>query len=115
VVGSRFLGRALDIPHLRRLVLKMAVQFTRWTTGLRLTDAHNGLRLFKRSAAARIRIEQNRMAHASEITSQVARLGLKVAEAPVTILYTEYSLRKGQKLGNAVDIFLDLFMARIGR
>lgn len=115
VVGSRFLGTAQDIPALRRLVLRMAVVFTRLTSGVNLTDAHNGLRLLTRHAAQRLRIRQNRMAHASEIIEQVGVLGLSIAEAPVTIVYTAYSLRKGQKLSNAVHILAELFMARLHR
>lgn len=113
VVGSRFLGHASDIPRLRRLVLKLAVIFTSITSGVRLTDAHNGLRLFTRSAAEKIRITQNRMAHASEIVNKIGALSLRVVEAPVTILYTEYSLAKGQKLSNAINILTELFVARI--
>lgn len=115
VVGSRFLGRAENIPPLRRIVLKLAVLFTRATTGTKLTDAHNGLRLFTRHAAERIRITQNRMAHASEITEQIHELGLSIAEAPVTIVYTEYSLRKGQKLSNAFHIVAELIVARLNK
>lgn len=115
VVGSRFLGTARDIPPLRRLVLRLAVVFTRLTSGVNLTDAHNGLRLLTRRAAERMRIRQNRMAHASEIIEQVGALGLSIAEAPVTIVYTAYSLRKGQKLSNAVHILAELFMARLHR
>lgn len=115
VVGSRFLGSATNIPTLRRAVLKMAVGFTTVTTGVRLTDAHNGLRLFTRRAAKLLRIRQNRMAHASEIISQAGALKLSVAEAPVTIVYTEYSLRKGQKLSNAVNILAELLVERLSR
>jgi len=113
VIGSRFLGEALNMPWLRRLVLKAAVRFTRMTSGLPLTDAHNGLRLLTAQAAQRIRIYQNRMAHASEIVDQLKGLGLKVAEAPITVVYTEYSLAKGQKLSNAFGILSDLLLGRL--
>ena len=113
VVGSRFLGCALGLPPLRRLVLKLAVVFMRLSSGIPMTDAHNGLRLFTRQAAERIRIRQNRMAHASEIVEQVGALGLSVTEAPVTIIYTERSLRKGQRLGNAFNIVWDMIVARM--
>ena len=115
VIGSRFLGQARGIPQLRRMVLRLAVVFTRLTSGVSLTDAHNGLRLLTRFAAQRIRITQNRMAHASEIIGEIGSLGLTVAEAPVTILYTEYSLRKGQKLSNAVNVLSELFVARLSK
>jgi glycosyltransferase involved in cell wall biosynthesis len=115
VVGSRFLGRVENIPALRRIVLKLAVLFTRLSSGAKLTDAHNGLRLFTRRAAERIRITHNRMAHASEVTYQIHRLGLSVAEAPVTVVYTEYSLGKGQKLSNAFNIVAELIIGRISK
>ena len=113
VVGSRFLGSAKGIPPLRKAVLKMAVMFMRLSSGIPMTDAHNGFRLLTREAASKIRIRQNRMAHASEIVEQIGALKLSVAEAPVTIIYTERSLRKGQRLGNAFNIVWDMFVARI--
>jgi len=115
VIGSRFLGATENLPASRRVILKLAVLFTRMTSGLKVTDAHNGLRLLTRSAAQRIEIRQNRMAHASEIIDQIRRLGLSVAEAPVTIVYTEYSLRKGQRLSNALNILAELFIARVNK
>ncbi|MGA8033087.1 MAG: glycosyltransferase family 2 protein [Casimicrobiaceae bacterium] len=115
VIGSRFLGSAENIPASRRAILRLAVVFTRVTGGLKLTDVHNGLRLLTRAAAQRIRIRQNRMAHASEIIDEIRRLGLSVAEAPVTIVYTEYSLRKGQRIGNALNILSEIFAARISK
>lgn len=113
VLGSRFLGTTVNMPAVRRLVIQAAVVFTRMTTGLKLTDAHNGLRVLSREAAGRIRIRQDRMAHASEILAQIARLRLNWREHPVTITYSEYSLAKGQKLSNSVRILEDiLFGAR---
>lgn len=115
VIGSRFLGQAKGIPWLRSAVLRLAAIFTRFTSGIRLTDAHNGLRLLTNQAAGKIHIGQNRMAHASEIINKIGTLGLSVTEAPVTILYTEYSLRKGQKLSNAINILSELFISRLNR
>ena len=115
VIGSRFLGSAENLPALRRMLLKLAVTFTRRTGGLKLTDAHNGLRLLTRTAAQRIEIRQNRMAHSSEVIDEIRRLGLTIAEAPVTIVYTEYSLRKGQRLSNALHILAELFAARVNK
>lgn len=115
VAGSRFLGKAIGLPPVRRAVLQAAVRFTRWTSGLELTDAHNGLRLLTRYAASRIQITQNRMSHASELVDQFGRLGLRMAEAPVTIIYTSYSLAKGQRLSNSVSILFELLLARLSR
>ena len=112
-LGSRFRGAAVHLPPLRRLLLRAATTFTRLTTGLDVTDAHNGLRAMTRRGAARIRLRQNRMAHASEILHQIATSGLPYVETPVTIQYSHYSLAKGQRASEFVVILLDLFARRL--
>jgi glycosyltransferase involved in cell wall biosynthesis len=114
-LGSRFLGAAVDIPASRRWLLKAASWFTRATTGLSITDSHNGLRAMTRRGASRIHLRQNRMAHASEILHQIASSDLKYVETPVTIHYSAYSLAKGQTLFDALLIVLDLFARRLHR
>jgi hypothetical protein len=95
--------------------LRAATTFTRLTTGLQVTDTHNGLRAMTRRGAAAIRLRQNRMAHASEWLSQIAASGLRYVERPVIVEYTAYSLAKGQTVGDAVLILLDLFARRLYR
>lgn len=114
-LGSRFLGSAVGMTASRRLLLRLALLFQRMTTGMRLTDVHNGLRVLSRNAASRIDLRQNRMAHASEFVTQIAALGLKYDEAPVTIRYSDYSMAKGQSSLGAVQILFDLLLARLGR
>jgi glycosyltransferase involved in cell wall biosynthesis len=114
-LGSRFLGQAPNLPPLRLLLLKAATLFTRLTTGLQLTDTHNGLRAMTRRGAAAIRLRQNRMAHASEFLAQISGSALRCVERPCTIEYTAYSLAKGQHLRDAVLILLDLFARRLYR
>ena len=65
--------------------------------------------------ARTVRIRQNRMAHASEIVSEVARHRLRMVEVPTTVVYTEYSLRKGQRLSGALRILVDLLVSRLYR
>lgn len=115
VLGSRFLGSALGIPFHRKMFLRAATLFTIAATGLPLTDTHNGLRVLSRNAAALIRISQNRMAHASEILHQIAAHHLAFREYPVTIEYTQYSMRKGHRLTGAVRILGDLFIRKLMR
>ncbi len=114
-LGSRFLGQSPDMPPVRRLLLSGATLFTTLTTGLRLTDTHNGLRAFTRRGAAALRLRQNRMAHASEILADIADSGLGYVEVPVTVDYTAYSLAKGQRASDFVMILLDLFARRLHR
>lgn len=108
VFGSRFLDKRTRAGWLKRLVLKFAVWFTNMSTGIRLTDAHNGLRVIRRDAAMQVNLTQDRMAHASEIVLHLARTKLPWAEYPVHLLYTDYSRSKGQSLLNSVNILVDL-------
>lgn len=108
VFGSRFLDERTQAGFLKRLVLKTAVWVTNQSTGMRLTDAHNGLRVIRRDAAAGVHLTQNRMAHASEIVLQLGRTKLPWREYPVHLLYTDYSKAKGQSLLNAVNILFEL-------
>lgn len=114
-LGSRFLGHAPAMPLARRTLLKVATWFTRLTTGLHVTDTHNGLRAMTRRGASRIDLRQNRMAHASELLDQIARSGLGYVEVPVTIEYSAYSLGKGQKLSDSLRILVDLSAQRLHR
>ncbi|HWQ27111.1 MAG TPA: glycosyltransferase family 2 protein [Chlorobaculum sp.] len=111
--GSRFLGSTEAMPTSRRILLKLAILFTRFTTGVKVTDAHNGLRVFSARGAKQISITQNRMAHASEIIEQIAARKLTMQEVPVTIKYTAYSLQKGQKITNSLSIIMDLLGGRM--
>jgi glycosyltransferase involved in cell wall biosynthesis len=109
VVGTRFLVGAdtSHIPWIKRLVLKTVVMLSPRTRRLGLTDAHNGLRVFNRTVADTLNITINGMGHASEFIELVDHHHWKVAEESVTILYTEYSMAKGQSLINGVNIVFD--------
>jgi polyprenyl-phospho-N-acetylgalactosaminyl synthase len=115
VLGSRFLGSTESMPRLRRIVLHLAVLFTRMVSGLRVTDAHNGLRAFSRGAASMVHIQLDRMAHASELMDQIRRSGLVYTEVPVHVRYTEYSRQKGQRGVHAVRIAFDYFIGKFVR
>ncbi len=121
VLGSRFLKSEngyqktdiSSIPLVKVIVLKFAAWFTRLYTGLKVTDAHNGFRALSRNAAELIEIRQDGMAHASEIIEQIKKHNLRFVEVPVQIVYSQYSLQKGQKLSNSFRILWDLIISRL--
>ena len=113
VLGSRFLGKAENITPLKKLILKMAIKFSNKTSGLKLTDTHNGLRVFNRHVAENLYITMNDFAHASEILERIAEKNFTYKEVPVTIRYTEYSRSKGQSIANAVNIGLDVMLRKL--
>ncbi|MGI0048767.1 MAG: glycosyltransferase family 2 protein, partial [Nitrososphaera sp.] len=113
VLGSRFLGKTVNLPWQRRLVLKGAIAFTRFTSGIKLTDVHNGFRVMSRRFCDGFEFRQNRMAHASEILNHISSHKIKYIEFPVTIIYTEYSIQKGQRSSNALRVLMEWFMGHV--
>lgn len=109
VLGSRFLGSIEGASKSREKLLRTATVVSNKLSGLSLTDAHCGLRAFRVEVAPKLRITQDRMAHASEILAKIRASGLRVVEAPVTVRYTEHSKRKGQSGFQAVRILFDYF------
>ena len=116
-LGSRFLGQDSNsnVPLLRSWMLRAGRWFTWFTSGLYLTDCHNGFRAFSRSAAERIDLRQDRMAHASELYDQIRAAGLTVREVPVSIRYTAETLAKGQSLANSVNILIQYLLGKVPR
>ena len=108
VFGSRFLDQRTQMSVLKRIVLRTAVAYTNVTSGIHLTDAHNGLRAFTVDVGRQLHLRQSGMAHASEIIERVADRKFRFKEAPVEILYTDYSRSKGQSVLNSVNILFDL-------
>ncbi|MGW0036805.1 glycosyltransferase family 2 protein [Gordonia sp. NPDC003376] len=108
IVGTRFAeGRSESVPLVRRMALRTIVFLSPRTRRLGLTDAHNGLRAFNRTVADQLDLLMSGMSHASEFVTLIDRNGWRVAEQPVTILYTDYSRAKGQSLINGVNILAD--------
>ncbi len=113
VLGSRFLHHGALVPFARRQVLRAGVRFTRLTTGLDLTDTHNGLRVLGRKAVEAMDLTLADMAHASQLLSLIARHRLTYVEAPVTVDYAMAGRRPGQSNLNALNIVFDLAVERL--
>lgn len=113
ILGSRFLGNTIGMKKAKKVLLKLAVRFSNATSGLKLTDTHNGLRAFNRHVAESMQITMPDMTHASEILEIIADKKYRYKEIPVTIEYTEYSRSKGQAIINAVNIGFDTLLRRI--
>ena len=114
VLGTRFAKHAATVPLAKRLILRTAVLLSPAGRKLRLTDAHNGLRVLTRPVVEDLHITMNGMAHASEIVSYLGRSSWRVREVPVSIRYTDYSRSKGQSLLNGVNILFDLSVRHRG-
>jgi glycosyltransferase involved in cell wall biosynthesis len=114
VFGSRFLpGAKTNASGSRTFVLNMARYINYVVSGVLLSDAYNGLRLFDRHAADVIRLTENKMAHATEFQVLAAKNRLRVSEYPNNIRYTPYSTGKGLRNWDGIKIFFEILLYKI--
>lgn len=115
ILGSRFLGSTVGMKKSKKMLLKMAIKFSNATSGVKLTDTHNGLRVFNRHVAETMQITMPDMSHASEILEIISKNNYRYTEVPVTIEYTDYSRSKGQAMINAINIVFDTLLRKISK
>lgn len=107
VLGSRFLVEKQQIPFTKKYFLLPLARFVNWIfTGVKLTDAHNGFRVFTRSALQKIIITQDKMAHNTQIVTQAKKNKFSFAEVPVKVIYRRY----GQGFCGGLEIVRDLII-----
>ena len=98
VLGTRFGDGSSNASTLKRAVLRAGTRYTRWTTGLAVTDTHNGLRALTTDLARRIELEDRGMGHASDILDFIAHHDVSWIEVPIHIEYTDYSKAKKRNI-----------------
>lgn len=110
---SRFLWSTVNMPKSKKITLKLWILFTRIFSWINLTDTHNGYRMMKKGTLDKIHITMNRMEHASEILDIIKHKKIKYKEVPITVIYSEYSMAKWQKISNAFKIVKNLIYQKI--
>ena len=114
VLGSRFLKKT-KLPLKRKILLKGSILVERIFLGIKLSDAHNGFRAFNSNAARKIKINENGMAHASEIIYRIKENGLKYSEIPVNIRYSADTINKGgNTIIRSIEVLYKLIKLRFG-
>jgi glycosyltransferase involved in cell wall biosynthesis len=114
VFGSRMVD-SRGMPRTRRIANHLANLATWILLGTSTTDSQSGLRAFSRSAAAQIRITSNKYECSSEICGEVKRLHLRSLDVPVKIIYTDYSMSKGQGFHMGLKTLFRLIFSKLVR
>jgi len=115
VLGSRFLGAAKNIPLSKKIVLKIGVVVVFILYGIKITDSQCGFRALSRRAAEKIYLSYDRMEHAAEFFLEIMRNNLKYKEVPITVIYDEYSLRKGQDWSKSFELGMKMLIKKFVR
>lgn len=86
-IGSRKL-RSGDIPAYRKFGQKIISYFTRVLSKSTLSDTESGFRAFSRQAIKVLEPKEQGMAISAETISEATAKGLKIAEVPISAIYT---------------------------
>jgi glycosyltransferase involved in cell wall biosynthesis len=115
VIGSRFLEKNNTIPLLRRFFNFLANIITMLLAGKYLTDSQSGMKGLGKKALENIYIAANGYEFSSEIIREASFIKLRIREVPVSVLYTEYSLSKGQNLATGIITIFKLIIRSLMR
>ena len=107
VLWSRFVNNTYyNMPWHRKIILFLWKIFTLLVSNVNVTDPHNWYKMFKVNAIEKINLTLDWFEYASELIDQIVSNNLSYTEVPVNIKYTSYSLSKGQKSFNAINIWV---------
>ena len=102
VSGSRYLRRFpgdSDPPEHRRRINQIITEEVNRRLGLRLTDAFCGFKAYRVAALAKIELSETGYAMPLELWVRAVRLGLRIVELPVPLIY----LDEKRSFGGALD------------
>lgn len=111
VFGSRFLEKKSDLPRLKKYLIWPLGRLVNRLFGVKTSDPQSGFRAYTKEVAQSFRIENNGMAHCSEILIKLSRGHWRIQEIPITVTYHEY----GQKFSGGIRILKDLFIQKISQ
>lgn len=106
-IGSRVIEWSVvrDMPWYRKLIVLFGGRIFTWMiSGRTPSDPHNGYRMLKISLLQKIRLTMDGFEYSSELIDLIAQGHYMWQDVPVTIRYDEYTLGKGQKASNALNI-----------
>lgn len=88
VIGSRFLNdNAKNIPKYRKVGIKTITNIANATTEIKVTDSQSGFRAYNKKFLKDITPSEYGMSVSTEILIKANKIGLRIKEIPITVLY----------------------------
>jgi polyprenyl-phospho-N-acetylgalactosaminyl synthase len=110
VLGSRFLEKKSKMPWFKKHIIHALARIVnRVFFGIKMTDPQSGFRAMSAKGAQKIKIEQDEMAHCSEILHKAFKYKLKIKEVPMTVIYHHF----GNNFSGGLKILKDLIFKKI--
>jgi len=110
VLGSRFLTKKSNLPKMKQyFIMPLARFINRSLFNIKLSDPQSGFRALSRASAQKLKIENDGMAHCTEIIHKLFKNGDRVVEVPITVIYHEF----GQKFSGGFKILKDMIIQKL--
>jgi glycosyltransferase involved in cell wall biosynthesis len=101
VIANRFGGKNA-IPAIRRVFNALGNALTFMVTGVLLPDTQCGFKVFGPKALKQVELKMRGFEFCTEIIREAAQYRWKVVSVPSKVMYSEYTLAKGQSFANGV-------------
>lgn len=101
VFANRF-GQRNRIPLIRRLFNAVGNLVTFATTGKWVHDSQCGFKVFGPRAVREVRIRMSGYEFCTELVREAVQHKWRIAQVPIKVLYSQYTLAKGQSFANGV-------------
>lgn len=101
VIANRF-GQRNNIPRIRRIANGIGNMLTFGVTGIYLADTQCGFKVFGPKAVAEVQLTMPGFEFCTEIIREAARHRWKIVSIPSKVVYSEYTLAKGQSFANGL-------------
>lgn len=101
VIANRF-GKKNQIPFVRRIANAIGNGITFMVTGMVLPDTQCGFKVFGTKALAEVDLKMPGFEFCTEIIREASRHKWKVVSVPSRVVYSEYTLAKGQSFASGI-------------
>lgn len=101
VIANRF-GQKNTIPFVRRVANAIGNGVTFLATGIMLPDTQCGFKVFGPKALAEVDLKMSGFEFCTEIIREAGRHRWKIISIPSKVVYSEYTLAKGQSFANGL-------------
>ncbi|MCF7844311.1 MAG: glycosyltransferase family 2 protein [Kiritimatiellales bacterium] len=109
VFANRF-GQRNRIPFIRRLFNGIGNIITFGVTGKWVADSQCGFKVFGPKALKQIDLKMSGFEFCTEIVRESAQHKWRTAQVPTKVIYSEYTLAKGQSFANGVKTALKILL-----
>jgi glycosyltransferase involved in cell wall biosynthesis len=109
VFANRF-GQRNRIPLIRRLANAMGNIITLCATGKWMADSQCGFKVFGPKVIEQLDLRMNGFEYCTEIVRETAKRRWRSTQVPTKVLYSEYTLAKGQSFANGMKTAMKILL-----